>query len=138
LHASTAFIIGKDAASQVLTRKRRAGRNGLTEIFWELKHTKGDQPWEFEEPPFEEAYESVVEAGQNKEEDVEALQDCTEDYRESFEKYDNLMEVGDPEAARPLYSCTIAGKPLNLDHFSKKWWLRDPKVFNKFAEDKVN
>ena len=129
LQAASPTSIDKSSASQILSRNRR----GLISFFSKL--SKGNQPWEYREPPFEEAYEAAVDGNHGTKSQLDALKKCTETYRESYERYDNLMEVKDPKATRPLYGCKIGDKEINLDEIDKKWQEADPKIFNKVAKD---
>lgn len=124
LCSSSALTLTKKSANQLLSRNRR----------WS-KWSKGDQPWEYKEPPFENAYEEHKHSEENDwtTNELRKLYKCTEVYREKYEQYDNQMEILDKNAVRPIYDCKIGGNYINLDVRDEKWAKADPKIFNKVA-----
>ena len=76
------------------------------------KAKQKSQSWEYEESPWEEALEWVDENKESRnldEEDVENFKDCTEEYTESYEHYDEAMEKSF-SLNRPRYDCSIGGR----------------------------
>ena len=84
---------------------------------------KVNRPWEYKESPWEQALEWVrdnkedqKENGTFDEEDYEDFKDCTEEYTEVYEHYDEAMEKH-LRVNRPRYDCSIGGKTPELNEF---------------------
>ena len=104
------FRLNRQEANNVLSRNRR----------WS---PFTNQPWEYKEPPFEQAAEFYLEeqASAYGEPDKEQFEKCTSIYASRYEKYDEQMEKKVVNAQRPEYDCHIGGEKVDLVTFDKRW-----------------
>ena len=80
---------------------------------------KVNRPWEYKESPWEQALEWVRDNKKSRnfdEEDYEDFKDCTEEYTETYEHYDEAME-NNMRVNRPYYGCSIGGRVPELNEF---------------------
>ena len=103
-------FLDKKQANSLLRPNRKAKGS------WALK------PWEFQEPPWEQALEyAQSHDGPYTNYDLEKFEECTSAYEEMYETYDELMESGTkPTPEKPEYSCKCGSLYVSLDDWVVK------------------
>ena len=85
-----------------------------------------EKPWETAKDVLEED-ETIAEF------DKELLEDCTKEFHEMYENYDEAHEDWIEEAGGylgyemptlPTYGCTIGGQKINLTDYAGKEWVK--------------